>query len=153
MAIKRVTRIVINPDSPGEVSAHDVETVLAGYRRWNSGDTAGLADLFTDDIEYQNSPEWPGQRVYRGADQVIRFLRDEVTEIIALRPVEVVRTDIVASEIVIELRARTHGSLSGLDLDDGSLFHVARMRDGKVSRVRVYLSKQEATRAAWAGSD
>jgi ketosteroid isomerase-like protein len=83
---------------------------------------------------------------------VIRFLRDEVAEIIALRPVEVVRTDVIEDEILIELRARTHGRLSGVDLDDASLFHVARMRNGRVSRVRVYLDRQAATRAATTGT-
>ena len=83
---------------------------------------------------------------------MIRFLRDEVAEIIALRPVEVVRTDVIEDEIVIELRARTHGRLSGLDLDDESLFHVARMRNGRVSRVRVYLDRKQATRAATTGT-
>jgi ketosteroid isomerase-like protein len=138
--------------SSERIGTRDVETVRDGYTRWNSGDMAALAELFTEDIEYQNSPEWPGQRVYHGADAVIRFLRDEVAEIIALRPVEVVRTDVIENEILIELRARTHGRMSGLDFDDASLFHVARMHNGRVSRVRVYLDRQEATRAAKTGT-
>jgi ketosteroid isomerase-like protein len=138
--------------SSERIRTRDIETVRAGYARWNSGDTTALVELFTEDIEYQNSPEWPGQRVYHGADAVMRFLQDEVAEFIALRPVEIVRTDVIESEILIELRARTHGRLSGLDLDDGALFHLARMRDGRVSRVRVYLDRQEATRAAQTGT-
>ena len=134
------------------IEARDVETVRAGYARWNSGDAAALRELFTEDIEYQNASEWPGQRVYRGVNEVMRFLKDEVAEIIALRPVEVVRTDVFGSEILIELRAHTHGRLSGLDLDSPSLFHVARMRDGRVSRVRVYLDGNEARRAAQSGT-
>ena len=58
------------------VGTRDVETVRAGYARWNSGDTAALVELFTEDIEYQNAPEWPGQRVYRGAKEVMCFLRE-----------------------------------------------------------------------------
>jgi ketosteroid isomerase-like protein len=131
----------------------DAETVRAGYARWNAGDTKALAELFTEDIEYQNAPEWPGQRVYHGVDAVIRFLEDEVAEFIALNPVEIVRTDVIENEILIELHARTHGALSELDLDDGALFHVARMRDGRVARVRVYMNRQEATRAAQTGAD
>jgi ketosteroid isomerase-like protein len=144
--------MVADQTSSEKIGQRDVEIVRAGYERWNSGDTAGLAELFTDDIEYQNSPEWPGQRVYHGADAVIRFLQDEVAAIIALRPVEIVRTDVIETEILIELRARTQGALSGLDLDDGALFHVARMRDGRVSRVRVYLDRQEARRATQTGT-
>jgi ketosteroid isomerase-like protein len=139
------------PSSRG-IGTRDVETVRAGYARWNSGDTAALAELFTEDIEYQNAPEWPGQRVYRGADEVMHFLCDEVREIIALRPVEVVGTEVIEDEILIELRAHTHGRLSGLDIDTASLFHVARMRDGRVCRVRVYLDRNEAKRAAQSGT-
>jgi ketosteroid isomerase-like protein len=138
--------------SSEKIGQREVEIVRAGYERWNSGDTAGLAELFTEDIEYQNAPEWPGQRVYNGADAVIRFLQDEVAEFIALRPVEIVRADVIETEILIELRARTHGTLSGLDLDDGALFHVARMRDGRVSRVRVYMDRQEARLAIQTGT-
>jgi ketosteroid isomerase-like protein len=138
--------------SSEKIGQREVGIVRAGYERWNSGDTAGLAELFTEDIEYQNAPEWPGQRVYNGADAVIRFLQDEVAEFIALRPVEIVRADVIETEILIELRARTHGTLSGLDLDDGALFHVARMRDGRVSRVRVYMDRQEARLAIQTGT-
>lgn len=144
--------MVADQTSSERIGTRDVETVRAGYARWNSGDTAALVELFTEDIEYQNSPEWPGQHVYYGANAVIRFLQEEVAEIIALSPVEIVRTDVIGSEILIELRARTHGRLSGLDLDDGALFHVARMRDGRVARVRVYLDRREATRAAQTGT-
>ena len=133
------------------IGPHDVAAIRAGYARWNAGDTAALAELFTEDIEYQNSPEWPGQSVYQGADAVIRFL-EEVAEIIALNPVDVVSADVIESEILIELRARTHGQLSGLDLDDGALFHVAQMRDGRVARVRVYLDRDQAKRAAQTGA-
>ena len=139
---------------PGPVTEREVETIRAGYELWNDGDVAGLMELcFSDDIEYRNAPEWPGQRVYRGADSVGRFLREEVAEVIGLRPVEVVRADVFANELLLELRVHTHGSLSGLDLQQVRLFHVARIEGGKVSRVRVYLDEQEATRAAKTGAD
>jgi len=126
---------------------------VAGYERWNSGDFEGLTELFAEDIEYQNAPEWPGQRVYSGAAAVSSFLENEVAKIIALRPVEIMRTSTHGSEILIELHARTRGFLSGLDMEDVSVFHVATVHDGKVSRVRVYLNKDEATTAAETGTD
>jgi ketosteroid isomerase-like protein len=130
----------------------DVELVHSGYERWNEGDISGLLDIFAPDIEYQNAPEWPGQRVYRGADTVTRFLKEEVVEIIALRPVEIVSTRVVESEILVELTVRTKGAMSGLDLNDGPLFHLAKVRDGRISRVRVYMDEEQAVAAARAGS-
>jgi ketosteroid isomerase-like protein len=129
----------------------DVDTVRAGYERWNNGDLAGLSDLFAEDITYQNAPEWPGQRAYHGAAAVTSFLEDEVARIIALRPVRIVRTDTFGSEILIELRALTHGFLSGLEMENLTLFHLAQVEGGKVTRVRVYLTRDEAIRAAETG--
>jgi ketosteroid isomerase-like protein len=128
-----------------------VETVRAGYERWNKGDLAGLYDLFAENITYQNAPEWPGQRVYEGAASVTSFLEDEVARIIELRPVTIVRTDRVGDEILIELHTRTHGFLSGVEMEDLTVFHLAQVDDGKVTRVRVYLTEDQALRAAKTG--
>jgi ketosteroid isomerase-like protein len=51
----------------GSLNASDVETVRAGYERWNSGDLTGLSELFAEDIVYETAPEWPGQQLYNGA--------------------------------------------------------------------------------------
>ena len=133
------------------VSTADVELVHSGYERWNAGDISGLLDIFSADIEYQNAPEWPGQRVYRGADTVTRFLKEEVVEVIALRPVEIISTRVVGAEVLVELTVRTKGAMSGLDLNDGPLFHLAKVRDGRISRVRVYMDGAQAVEAAGGG--
>jgi|SRR5512132_186548 ketosteroid isomerase-like protein len=137
--------------SSGQVRQQDVETVRAGYERWNKGDLAGLYDLFAENITYQNAPEWPGQRVYEGAASVTSFLDDEVARIIELRPVTIVRTDRIGDEILIELHTRTHGFLSGVEMEDLTVFHLAQVDDGKVTRVRVYLTEDQALRAAKTG--
>ena len=129
-----------------------MELVRDGYELWNSGDVAGLAELcFSDDIEYRNSPEWPGQRVYRGSDTVVRFLTEEVAAIIGLEAVRIESMDVFGDEILIALRAQTHGFESGIDFGEVPVFHVARMREGKVSRVRVYLDEKQAMEAARTG--
>ena len=136
-----------------KVSERDVALVRAGYELWNTGDVAGLASLcFSDDIEYQNSPEWPGQRVYRGSDAVARFLKEEVADVIALEGIEIERMDVFDDEILIAMTARTRGFQSGIDFGAVPVFHLARVRDGKVSRVRVYLDEDQALEAARTGS-
>lgn len=143
----------MTPEStePGKITERDVDTVRTGYERWNNGDLAGLAELFAEDIVYQNAPAWPGQRVYHGIDAVTSFLENEVARIIALRPVNIVSTEVIGDEILIELQARTRGFLSGLEMDDLTLFHLAKMEGGRVSRVRVYLTAAEALKAAETG--
>ena len=123
--------------------------MLAGYELWNAGDVEGVAAAcFSEDIEYQNSEEWPGQRTYRGSAEVVRFLREEVAEVIALSEIEIGRVEVHGHEVLIELHARTHGSQSDVDLGKIRLFHVSRVEDGRVTRVRVFLDEQQAAAAA-----
>jgi len=131
------------------VTDEEVAVVRAGYERWNAGDVPGLAALcFSADIEYHNSPEWPGQRTYRGADAVARFLQEEVAEIIELSEIEIERMDVYGNEVLIALLARARGADGQLDIGMIRVFHVARIEGGKVSRVRVYLDEGQALEAA-----
>lgn len=134
--------------SAASVSDRELALVRAGYEIWNAGDIAGLAErFFHKDIEYHNSPEWPGQPVYRGSDAVARFLKEEVADVIGLE-VEIQRIEVIGEEIVIALQASTRVAQSGLDFGSGALFHVARLRDDRVIRVRVYLEERQALEAA-----
>jgi ketosteroid isomerase-like protein len=136
------------------VTDEEMKTVRAGYELWNQGDIAGLAAMcFADDIEYRVAPDWPGQQVYRGTEDVARFLKEEVAEVIELSDVEIDRMEVFGDEILIALRARTRGVQSGLDIGMVSIYHVALMRDGKVARVRVYMDETEAITAAKTEND
>jgi ketosteroid isomerase-like protein len=130
------------------VSEHELDLVRAGYEMWNAGDVAGMAALcLSDDIEWHNSPEWPGQRVYRGSSRVTRFLKEDVADIIELGDIEIEGMDVYGDEIVITLQARTRGAQSDLDIGKIRIFHVARVEQGKVNRVRVYLDERQALEA------
>jgi hypothetical protein len=84
---------------------------------------------------------------------VVRFLKEEVADVIGLEGIEIDRMDVFGDEILISMRARTHGFQSGIDFGAVPVYHVARMRDGKVSRVRVYLNEGEALEATRTGGD
>ena len=99
----------------------------------------------------RSDTEWPGQRVYRGSDVVVTFLKEEVAEIIGLEAVHILRMDVFDDEILIAMRAQAHGFQSGIDFGEVPVFHVARMQDGKVARVRVYLDEAQAIDAAKTG--
>jgi ketosteroid isomerase-like protein len=135
----------------GRVKAADVETVRAGYERWNNGDLTGLSELFAEDIVYHTAPEWPGQQVYRGVSEVTSFLVNEVAPTIGLRPVSVVGMETLGQEVLIELSVTTRGLLSGVEMEDMTLYHLAQVDGGKVRRVRVYLDHDQALRAAETG--
>ena len=123
--------------------------MLQGYELWNAGDPQGMAALcFTDDIEWHNAPEWPGQRSYQGSETVVRFLLEEVVGVIELGDIEIEQLDVYGDEVLIAMLARTRGHESNLDIGKIPVFHVARLRDGKVARIRAFLDRDEAVAAA-----
>jgi ketosteroid isomerase-like protein len=137
------------PKARENVTREGLDLVRRGYELWNVGDFEGVAELcFADDIEWHNSPEWPGTRTYRGQGEVIAFLREEVANIIELGDIEIERLDVYGDEVLIRMLAHTRGAGSELDIGKIPIYHVARMRAGRVARVRVYLDLNEAIAAA-----
>jgi ketosteroid isomerase-like protein len=144
--------VTAGKESARAIDEGDLAMVRRGYELWNDGDIQGLADTcFTDDVEWQAAPEWPGQRQFQGRDEVERFLREEVAELIALQDIRIERIEQVGDEVMITLNARARGLASGIDVASGEIFHVARLRDGRVDRVRTFLNEDEAIAAARAG--
>ena len=140
------------PETRQRISHVDLRLILQGYELWNKGDPEGLAELcFADDIEWQNAPEWPGQRCYYGAGSVVRFLREEVVGVIELGDIEIEQLDVHGDEVIVSMLARTRGQESNLDIGKIPVFHVARIRDGRVSRIRAFLDRDQAVAAAQDG--
>jgi ketosteroid isomerase-like protein len=122
--------------------------IRGGYDLWNQGDVNAVSRMWSDDFEWHNDPSWPGQRVYYGRDAVVRFLEEEVADIIHLGEIDVERIETVGDELVICMWAHTRGHDSNVDIGKVPIFHVARGRDGQVVRVRAFLDEGQAMAAA-----
>jgi ketosteroid isomerase-like protein len=122
--------------------------VRQGYALWNEGDLAAVSRMWSEDFEWHNDPSWPGQQVYYGRDTVVRFLAEEVANVIHLDDIDVESIEAVGDELVIRMLARTRGQDGNLDLGKVPVFHVARVRDGRVVRVRAFLDEAQAISAA-----
>jgi ketosteroid isomerase-like protein len=139
-------------DRATTIKERHLATVQRGYELWNRGDIEGLwPTCFTDDVEWVAAPEWPGQQRFVGRDAVTRFLREEVAELIALQNVQIDRIEQVDRELVIAINAETRGVASGIELASGEIFHVVRLRDGRIDRVRTFPTAEAAIAAAKAG--
>jgi ketosteroid isomerase-like protein len=125
--------------------------VRRGYALWNEGDISGVAAMWSDDFEWHNDPSWPGQTIYYGRDTVVRFLEEEVADIIDLGAIEIDRIEAVGDELVICMVAHTRGGESEVDIGKVPIFHVAKVRDGRVVRVKAFLDEGQAFAAARAG--
>ena len=122
--------------------------VRRGYELWNRGDVSAVSRMWSDDFEWHNDPSWPGQRVYYGRETVVRFLEEEVADVIHLGEIDVERIETVGDELVICMWAHTRGQDSHVDIGKVPIFHVARVRDGQVVRVRAFLDEAQAMAAA-----
>jgi len=122
--------------------------VRSGYELWNAGDLHLVAQMWSEDVEWHNAPDWPGQRVYRGRDDVVEFLRTEVAEVIELGDIDVIDVEVHGNELLIRMAARTVGHDSQVDIGKIPIFHVARVEDGQVVRIRAYLDGAQAVEAA-----
>jgi len=122
--------------------------IRRGYELWNAGDLSAVSKMWSDDFEFHTAPEWPGQRVYHGRDAAVQFLTEEVAAVIELGEIEVERIEVIGDEVVICMVARTRGHDSHLDIGKVPVFHVARLRDGQVVRVRAFLDEPQAMAAA-----
>ena len=122
--------------------------IRRGYELWNQGDVNAVSRMWSDDFEWHNDPSWPGQRVYYGRETVVRFLEEEVADVIHLGEIDVERIETVGDELVICMWAHTRGQDSHVDIGKVPIFHVARVRDGQVVRVRAFLDEGQAMAAA-----
>ncbi len=125
--------------------------VRRGYELWNQGDVSAVSQMWSDDFEWHNDPAWPGQTIYYGRENVVRFLEEEVADIIHLGEIEVERIERVGDELVICMLAHTRGFESAVDIGKVPVFHVARVENGRVVRVRAFLDEAQAFAAARAG--
>ena len=122
--------------------------VRRGYELWNQGDISAVSRMWSDDFEWHNDPSWPGQQIYYGRDTVVRFLEEEVANVIHLDDIDVERIEPVGNELVICMLARTRGEDSHVDIGKVPIFHVASVRNGQVVRVRAFLDEDQAMAAA-----
>jgi ketosteroid isomerase-like protein len=125
--------------------------IKRGYELWNEGDLSTVAEMWSDDFELHTAPEWPGQQIFYGREAAIRFLTEEIAEVISFDKIEVERIELVGDELVICMTAHTKGAESNLDIGWVPIFHVAQIRDGKVVRVRAFLDEDQALKAAREG--
>jgi ketosteroid isomerase-like protein len=129
----------------------DAEENVAMARRsfaaWNEGGVEASREVgWTDDAEWHDPPDFPDAGIHRGADAVAARL----TELRGIFPqdVEVLGVEPVGEdEVLLTVMLHAKGSGSGVPIEQ-EMGCVMQLRDGKVSRWRVFLSHGQAREAA-----
>jgi ketosteroid isomerase-like protein len=140
----------ILPDAPAGYSAamsqEYVDIVRRAAEWFNDRDLEALLGLFDEDAEWIEDPRYPGAETFRGPAGVERSIRkwwDAWGELAML----VDETIDLGDRVVVagRVRARGHDSDVAVEAPFGGVYE---FRDGKVIRVRVLGSREEALEAA-----
>lgn len=122
----------------------DADLVRRVYEEWNERGLGAALPYFADDIELSDPPELPDAGTWYGVEAV-RARLQAVAEALGRDDVQLVAVEPLGREVLVSLTWRTGGSASGVL---GNVFHRTRMEDGRISRMRVFLSYEDARSAA-----
>jgi ketosteroid isomerase-like protein len=132
------------------MAREDVELLRSLWRAWNADSDVGAIarDYWHPDIEWYLPSEWgaAGGTVARGHEAVIRQSQEFAQHMGHLR-IEVVELVDAGEEVLACLRYHGRGAKSAAPVAIPA-FHVTRVEQGRVRRVRVFASRAEAARAA-----
>jgi ketosteroid isomerase-like protein len=129
------------------MSEENVELARQYYEAWNARDVDGARRLIHPDFEFLDPPNLPDADRYVGKDALqgrIRFFVEAGWD----GQVRVPEYLDAGEEVVViwQMRARSpHGG--GLPFEETQV-HVCLFKDGKLRRIRAYMSRAEALQAA-----
>jgi ketosteroid isomerase-like protein len=145
-----VVREGLGPDRSGGVQTmseeRNVEVVRRLAERWNAGDSAGVLELYADDIVMVTAPEWPDTGPFVGKQAVERSTQ-EWRSAWELVQVDLDRLEAAGDMVVVEGGWDSRGLASGASgrIPFGLVFTV---RDGLIARLEWFMDPVEARRAA-----
>jgi ketosteroid isomerase-like protein len=124
----------------------DREVVEQGYEHFNRGDLDWVLAHLAPEVVWEDAKQMPDARVYRGRDDVRRFLTsfDRHWEEIRFEPEEIREME---GSVLAFVHLVGRGKASGAEVD-AHIAHVWEMRDLKARRIRTFFDRQEAERAA-----
>jgi uncharacterized protein len=133
------------------MSAADVEQLRRAYEAFNRGDLTVALEAVDPGVEIRDRPEAPDPQSYSGTEGALRAFAHagEDFDDYSIEPEEFIDGGDV---IVVAVRQRGRGKLSGADVED-RLFHVWTVRDGKAIAMSGFTTREEALAAAGLAAD
>ncbi|HEY4824572.1 MAG TPA: nuclear transport factor 2 family protein [Solirubrobacteraceae bacterium] len=129
------------------MSLENVELTRSAFEAFERGDIDWMQSRCTSDVVIVQPPEIPDAKTYEGSGAIAQMIDDwpkqwedfrlEVTEII----------DVSDDVLVSGTRHTGRGRTSGIELDF-EVFYVGHVRDGKMTRMEMFLSRERALQAA-----
>ncbi len=124
-----------------------MELARRGFEALQRGDLAWLEERATPDLVMVQPPEVPDAKTYEGPTAIADAMEDwpKQWEDFRLDLLEII--DVSDDVLVSVTRHRGRGRESGIEMDF-EVFYVQRSRDGKLARMEMYFSREQALDAA-----
>ncbi len=121
------------------------QLVEEAYRTWNERGPRAFAEEFTTaDVRVEDPPELPDAGTWAGRDAIVERFEDVVAAT-GGRWADVDEVRPVGDEVLVSLTWRLErGGTASL----GCVYHLVLVRDDGIARIRVFLAKDAALRAA-----
>ncbi len=128
------------------MSEENVEVVRRAIDAWNEDGPESVRRFWAEDGEWHDPPNLPDSRVVRGRDAVAAFLTDQAGAV-GQAKFTIVDVRATGETVVLRMEWTLHGSESGIDFP-GEAAQVIEVADGRIQRVSMFISWDEALEAA-----
>jgi ketosteroid isomerase-like protein len=128
------------------MSPEDLETVRRAYDAFARGDLETLRTFLAPDIEWRTTPDVPFMGNYAGIEAFLRGM-GEWTSAFEDVTTEIEEMIDAGENVIVRHRMRGRGRDSGVEVDL-AIYQVVAVRDGKLTRMHDYSTREEALAAA-----
>ena len=128
------------------MSQDNVELVRRYYAAWNGGGLDAVRAFWSDDFQWHDAPGMPDSAVYEGPDAVAEHFRD-LNDTLGFMRVSVEALASAGHEVFVRLRVHLDAPLGGIGID-GPIYESVQVKNGKLSRIRLFLDESAARQAA-----
>ena len=128
------------------MSQESLALVRQSFDAWNEGGPESAKQFWAADFEWHDFPGLPDRRVVRGRDAVVAHLTDQLS-LLGEAKTTIVEMRSRGETVVLRTELTIHGAKSGIDVP-GEVGQVWDVADGRVQRVRLFTTWQEALEAA-----
>jgi ketosteroid isomerase-like protein len=128
------------------MSQENVELVETTWSAFQRGDVAFMRQTCRPDVVIVQPPEVPDTKTYSGLDGVREAVEDwpKQWEDFRFEVLEII--DVSDSQVVSVTRHHGRGTASGIQMD-AIVAYVHTMTDGKLARLDMFFSKEQAVKA------
>lgn len=129
------------------MSQENVELIKLGFAAFERGDVESVREGSHDDIVIVQPPEVPDAKSYEGHAGIANAFEDWPSQWEDFRMDLLEVIDVSETKVVAVTRQRGRGAHSGIEMDI-TVAYAQTLRDGKLARMEMYFSREQALEAA-----